>query len=426
MHIVKSDNSIKTLPKWDIKVCPLYILLLFFVAIGSAWAKPDFTQINAAYKYDPTAAVQCHYVLAATEDSLHVYFKIDIKEGDFAEDYTLGYELKSFYGEKPQVTVDSLRLEDFLLTKESQTYYLKIPLKVTPGMSLMLFKIKNVQASFYYDIYFGTEDHFAPTSLVLMESGRDIPVFAPYISKGDAFRIIDSFDATAADNLYYYQYKHSFSPALPPMAGKSDQVDRSLTIDSTFSVPIRTVLTLDQEALYFVQSDTATLQGIAFRIVESYYPKYGKAEELIAPLIYISTKREMTKLSQASEGDQKKALDKYWLELIKTPSRAKTIIRSFYSQVEAANATFTTYKEGWKTDQGMIYTLYGVPDEVYFNGREEQWIYKKNDGISRVKFTFVKIKNIFTDRHLELLRSKSYESFWFGNVELWRKGIKGL
>src|SRR5690606_19887565 len=121
------------------------------------------------------------------------------------------------------------------------------------------------------------------------------------------------------------------------------------------------------EALYFVQDDTTIFNGIAFRLVPSYYPDYKKAEELVLPLIYISTKSEMARLSKSK--DVKKALDKYWLDLINNPGRARNIIKSFYDQIESANHFFTTYKEGWKTDQGMIYALYGPPDEVYFDGR---------------------------------------------------------
>lgn len=419
---MQSDNLIKSL-LWYFKKGLGLILLLSMVVLVPANAS-NFQEINSAYKYNPNAAVHCQHILAASGDSLHVYLKIDLKEGDLAKDYMLGYELKESYGGKSRFSIDSLRIEDFLLMIDNQTYYLKIPLKIAPALSLMLLKVRNARAAFLYDIPFGTEDSFKQSKLVLMENGRDIPIFNSYISIDSSFRIVNSFKVADTIPLYYYQYRHSFVPALPPMAGKSDQVEKSLTIDSTFAVPAGALLNLDQEALYFVQLDTSGLQGIAFRTVESYYPKYRKAEALIAPLVYISTKSEMTKLSKAS--DSKKALDKYWLELIKTPSRAKAVIKSFYNQIEAANITFTTYKEGWKTDQGMIYALYGIPDEVYFNGKEEQWIYQKDDGISRVKFTFVKINNIFTDRHFELLRSKSYESSWFGNVELWRKGIKGL
>ena len=207
------------------------------------------------------------------------------------------------------------------------------------------------------------------------------------------------------------------------MAGP-EEVSKTLEIDSIFSVPTDVDLRLDTEGLYFVQLDTNSLEGLSIRIVDAYYPKYARVEDLINPLVYISTRSEYLRLAKADE--KKRALDKYWLDLIKPANRAKSTIKNFYSQIELANKYFTTYKEGWKTDKGAIFILYGPPDEVYFNGEEEQWVYEKDNELLKVKFSFMKIKSIFTDQHFDLVRSKSYEKVWYGNVELWRKGIKVL
>ncbi len=394
---------------------------LIFIA-GQTLANTNFPQINTAYKYDPNALVHSQYRLAASKDSIHLYLKIDVAVGNLLEDYQLMYSLQEFYDSKSSRVLDSLNAAEYLLVQDNETYYLMLPLKRGPGLNLLLLHIKYNEVTYLFDI--PLESDFLAPNLVLMERTRNIPVFDSYVPVGNSYRLVNSFGAGDSVAFYCYQYNHNFSPALPPMATKAEEVDQTLTIDAAFAIPANRYWTMSNEALHFIQEDTATLRGIAYMAVPDYYPKYRRVEELIEPLIYISTRSEMSKLSKAT--DLKKALDKYWLELMKTPSRAKMMIKRYYDQIELANAVFTTYKDGWKTDQGMIYALYGIPDEVYFNGEEEQWIYKKNDGISRVKFTFVRVKNIFTDRHFELLRSKSYESFWFGNVELWRKGIKGL
>lgn len=399
------------------------LLAVWLIIINNplSLANTNFPQVNTAYKYDPDALVRCQYRLAGSEDSLHLYLKVDVALGDLFEDYQISYGLYQFYDSKSAHIEDIITVEH-LLAQNSGNYYLMVPLKRSPELNLFLLQVKHNDVVYYFDILL--ENDFLAPGVVLMEKSRNVPVFDSYLLNGDAYRLINSFATPDTTSFFCYQYNHNFSPALPPMATRAEGVDRELTIDSMFVISSNRLWKIPGEALYFIQEDTATLSGIAYRGVPDYYPTYRRVEELIQPLIYISTKGEMSKLSKAT--DLKKALDKYWLDLMKTPSRAKTMIKSYYDRVEAANAMFTTYKEGWKTDQGMIYALYGAPDEVYFNGEEEQWIYKKNDGISRVKFTFVRIKNIFTDRHFELLRSKSYESFWFGNVELWRKGIKGL
>lgn len=417
LHIFKYWNL---LPKFF-----LLVFLCFFVS-SVAIARTNFPLINSAYKYNPDAPVKCKYHLAAMGDSVHIYLQIAVKSGSHLEDYKIGYELKEFYGEKSVETVDSISVGEYLIGAKRNQYYLKVPLKVQPGVNLALFYIQDGDGTvFYYDILLDLQDKFAPSELLVLSLPDSLPVFSDYLYQNEEYAIINSFEPSvaAAFPLHVYKYNQVFTAAYPPMASGADP-NKTLEIDSTFSLSSTTRLEFSDEALYFVQTDTTSFKGVTFRIAPSYYPDYKRAEELILPVIYISTKNEMARLSKAT--DVKKALDKYWLDLINNPGRARNTIKSFYDQVEQANRMFTTYKEGWKTDQGMIYTLYGPPAEVYFDGNEEQWIYKKSNDISRVKFTFVKIKNIFTEQHFELMRNKSYESFWFGNVELWRKGIKNL
>lgn len=411
LHILSKSNAV------------FYLILLSLTLFSrSLFADTNFPLLNSAYKYNPNAPVKCKYYLAAEEDSIHIYLKITVN-GDL-QDYKVGYVLKNDYGEKNLETVDSIQAEKFLIGSKKNSHYLKLPLKVNSDVNLLLLHItKADQPNYYFDIPLDLDDRFSPPNLVALERNSDLPIFESFIKEGQAYNIQQSFRSSDSIPLHFYRYKHEFSAAYPPMSSGADP-GKSLEIDSTFTLNSDNLTPLEENALYFVQSDSTTLKGLSFRIVPSYYPDFKRAEELINPLIYISTKNEMTRLSRAS--DIKKALDKYWLDLIGNPGRARNTIKSFYDQVEMANAIFTTYKEGWKTDQGMIFTLYGPPDEVYFDGKEEQWLYKKNNDISRVKFTFVKIKNIFTNQHFELMRNKSYESFWFGNVELWRKGIKNL
>ena len=37
----------------------------------------------------------------------------------------------------------------------------------------------------------------------------------------------------------------------------------------------------------------------------------------------------------------------------------------YYRRVRFANEEFTQYKDGWKTDRGMIYILFGPPNQVF-------------------------------------------------------------
>ncbi|MFA7473774.1 MAG: GWxTD domain-containing protein, partial [Spirosomataceae bacterium] len=121
--------------------------------------------------------------------------------------------------------------------------------------------------------------------------------------------------------------------------------------------------------------------------------------------------------------DPKKALDRYWLSLMNGhQDLAKSVIRSFYTRVEEANRLFTTYKEGWKTDKGMIYIILGNPDKVQRSKDREVWVYNQRGNANNINFTFNKRPNQFVDNHYELVRYVEYQPIWYPIVEAWRTG----
>ena len=92
-------------------------------------------------------------------------------------------------------------------------------------------------------------------------------------------------------------------------------------------------------------------------------------------------------------------------------------MRSYFRKVELANLYFSSYKEGWKTDRGMIYLIYGVPDEVIKNGLNETWNYKSN----KQSFSFVKTGSVYDPDYFVLIRERRYTESWYTTVDLWRK-----
>jgi GWxTD domain-containing protein len=157
-------------------------------------------------------------------------------------------------------------------------------------------------------------------------------------------------------------YNDDFPAALPAFSEGMGKVTRNIAVDSTFTVAANESLSFEKKGLYLVQKDTSATEGFAFR-VEDDYPRLKKIESLADPLIYVCTKQEFDRV-KAAKGD-KKAFDKIILGITGNSERAKEFIRNYYRRVEWANFYFTSYKEGWKTDRGMIYMLFGLPDELY-------------------------------------------------------------
>jgi hypothetical protein len=78
---------------------------------------------------------------------------------------------------------------------------------------------------------------------------------------------------------------------------------------------------------------------------------------------------------------------------------------------------FTSYKEGWKTDRGMTYLVFGLPDEINRNGQYEVWTYKSINA----KFTFIRTGSVFDPDYYVLERNKRFSETWYYTIDQWRK-----
>ena len=110
--------------------------------------------------------------------------------------------------------------------------------------------------------------------------------------------------------------------------------------------------------------------------------------------------------------------------------RARTLIREFYTRVESANNYFTSYLEGWKTDRGIIYIIYGVPNVVYKNKDYENWIYGEENNMMSINFTFHRVNNPASNNDFSLSRSPApsltYSSTQYKQTENLRNLMKKL
>ncbi|MCU0371130.1 MAG: GWxTD domain-containing protein, partial [Bacteroidales bacterium] len=178
-------------------------------------------------------------------------------------------------------------------------------------------------------------------------------------------------------------------------------------------------ITLDKPGFYHFRTDTASREGLTlFRFHEG-FPDITTAEELRYPLRYITTRKEFDSLM--SNPQVKAAVDDFWLKTAREPERAKILIQKYYSNVEDANRYFTSYLEGWKTDRGLIYIVFGKPDYVYRGKGTEEWLYGEPQNRNSLRYTFVKVNNPFTDNDYMLLRSPTLKDSWFITVQSWRR-----
>lgn len=234
------------------------------------------------------------------------------------------------------------------------------------------------------------------------------PVVASFIHPRESVSI-----ASGSGPWVVSYYDDDFPAAAPAFSEAQARVSPVILPDSVFEVSGDGSFNFPRKGLYLLQKDTLAVEGVAIR-AEDDYPQYTRLANLAGPLIYISTRQEYERLS-ASKGN-KKVFDRVVLSITSDTDRARNLMRMYFKRVELANRYFTSYKEGWKTDRGMIYVIFGKPDEVSrFNDREV-WNYT----ILKLRFNFTRSSSLFDPDNFVLLRESKFESIWYEVIDLWR------
>jgi GWxTD domain-containing protein len=264
-----------------------------------------------------------------------------------------------------------------------------------------------------------TIKHSAQNFLITDEN--DYPLFGNFILAGNFFKVHSS--DTLLKHMSMRYYSQSFPLAKPVFTVEKDKTYK-FEPDSLFQVSFKSgisdVLRLPYCGIYHLQADTNEPDGLTIYRFDDGFPEVGSPAMAVASLRYLTTETEYRLL--LSYQDYKIAVDSFWLERVsQQPQRAKKMIKRYYSRVQIVNELFTSFREGWKTDRGLVYILYGAPSEVYRKDGEEEWVYGERGNPMSIRFFFDEIKNPFTDNEFEMERSPSYKTSWMIAIENWRR-----
>jgi GWxTD domain-containing protein len=222
--------------------------------------------------------------------------------------------------------------------------------------------------------------------------------------------------------LYVKYFSREFLPAEPPFTIVSSKSE-VLRPDTIFTIDINNeksnLMTLTKPGIYHFQADTSKKEGFTLFHFYEDFPLITNAEQMLYPLKYITTKNEFNDLLMMK--NIKSTIDAFWLEKAGNAERAREMIKVYYNRVQDANRFFTSYTEGWKTDRGIIYVVFGPPYSVYRSPFNETWNYGEDRNIFSMTMDFNKTDNPYTDNDYTLSRSPEYKDVWYSAVESWRR-----
>ena len=86
----------------------------------------------------------------------------------------------------------------------------------------------------------------------------------------------------------------------------------------------------------------------------------------ISQLVYIATEDEFNYIRKAPNNEEKiKRFSDFWKKKDPNPNDEQNqAFDEYYGRVAYANDHFSHFREGWKTDMGMVYIILGKPDDV--------------------------------------------------------------
>ncbi len=214
-------------------------------------------------------------------------------------------------------------------------------------------------------------------------------------------------------------YPQPFDIAKPPFSTVNNSLP-TFKEDTVFTVNSIEPIILTKPGIYFVQTDTLRKEGLSIYCYGENFPTVKTPSEMLGPLRYLTNKKEFQQYK--SYQNKKLAVDEFWLKSGGNIARGKELIKAYYNRVLLSNIYFSSFKEGWKTDRGMIYIVFGKPKYVFKSTDTEKWIYGDLQSPNSLSFIFERVVNPFSTKHFVLKRLDYYKTIWYQAVSTWRDG----
>lgn len=336
---------------------------------------------------------------------------LDLARFRFSYQLYDGYESSSLIDSASFNGLDSLRADG--------RFFDSIALRINRGKDYIL----NVGLyDFALDKSYGKfiaidKEQFSTLNDVLLVGSNNIPLLRNYVYRNESFRVRANIPN---DELKVSFSEMVFPPATSPYQPPEKPEPEGAAMDSLFTIKmvkgVSEPLRLFATGSYFIQQGDRPLL-LAQRFYDG-FPEIGSVEKMRESLRYITTDAEYRDMQTKPA---RVAVDDFWLKVTGHSERALQQIKRYYTRVEDANRFFTLAFEGWKSDRGMIYIVYGPPNVVYKNAFIEEWTYGEAGNPLSVRFLF-NLQSIQESKFdFVLERSEAYRTSWHLAVSNWRR-----
>lgn len=411
----------------------IYLIIIFIIFTSACVTQKQLGTKTSASKYNPISHVlhPKYKVFHESEESTKLYLKLFTKELRFSsanKERINQAVIKVNY--KITETIRGTHIID-----SAQTI---IRIKKTAGQTSLIsfFKLKKIVSDQYFieinltDVYGNKKSQ----SYIRVNNSKDdnSQYYLSLIKKNmkpefeEYFRISDSIiirhKKLSSKKMYISYYKNNFKPADKPFSSTDRQSFR-LEKDSSWVIPAefnRAEFYASKPGIYIIRADSLKLKGILKVNFKNSYPLITRSDNLIETLQYLLKKSEYEKMKKSE--NKKLSVDNFWIKITGNSERAKELLKIWYNRATYSNYYFTSYKEGWKTDRGMIYMVLGPPDDIQHFDDAEKWIYRNNKEDKSIELIFIQQLNSISVNDFTLMRENKYEPVWSNAIKSWRSG----
>lgn len=413
----------------------LTALLLSLVCILGCQPSRSLSNGNFAYLYAGISKTPFLQVVPFSQNEMttHIYARWRYSDLKYHKDeqnkarlahaaYSLHFEVYPIY--RPTILLDSgtFILADSLHEGSSQMCDFEFNVKAPQGQTNMLhlgLADRNSHTSFVLTFPIKKDEQGSSSFFRAGQEGSGM-LYTPVITAKET--VVMTFANPAIKRLYGSYFCDQF-PLPAPSFIMDERRSFKFEPDSTFvlllekgnSAPLR----LNRQGIYFFSIDTTYREGFTLFRYSLGFPELITARQMLMPLRYITSGKEFEKLSKSP--DIRNAIDSFWIATAGNADRALRLIHDYYSRVERANELFSTNAEGWQTDRGLIYIVYGAPTIVYRHDFQEEWIYGESRNLRSLHFYFMKAVTPFSTSDFVLSRDPTLKQTWYMAVERWRR-----
>lgn len=396
----------------------LSLICLLSVLVSGLMAQSRMSSAEISYLYNQDHEFIAQHKVASNGNSVKVYLRFILNSGNVKiSDYRLSYDIRASYIDEKTINSGIVIDSSNVLDTAFRQYVYAFEFEKESNDNLLVIDFYNSVRDKHFSLDIPLKlKNWSPTPYLVFQANKEIPYFDKYINRDFPIRIINVFDQS--DRYEINGVNSNKTVSMPPFDDTEMPLASDIPLDTVYGVNNGEEFRLYNSGFHAIRSSSSDKE-LGIVVMDDVYPYFDNYRDLMDPLIYVSTNDELKNMQAAT--DARQAFEEFVSNTISSNEQVgKDFIKYYYRRVRKSARLFSENQDGWKTDKGMIYQVFGNPSQVFRNENTELWVYPSSSG-GRLRFIFDVVVEDGIVKY-KLIRDKRYRENWMRAVTQWRSG----